>query len=95
MGIKQVKKGPLKEHLTATASATELVRITQEKSWEENCGGNSQSRKEDFEEVPCGAHTLKKEKKKKKKKSLTIPLPYPPSQIKPPYKFFLLHPMGF
>ena len=52
MGTKQVKEGPLKEPLAATASATELEQIPKEKSQEENSGGNSQSRKGDFEEVP-------------------------------------------
>lgn len=49
MGTEQIKEGPLKELLEATASATELEQTPKEKSEEENSGSNSQSRKGDFE----------------------------------------------
>lgn len=51
MGTKQVKEGLLKEPLAATASTTELEQIPKEKLQEKNSGGNSQSRKRDFEGV--------------------------------------------
>lgn len=65
-----MKEGPLKEPLAATASATELEQISpQKKSQEENSGGNSQSRKGDFEAVRWWGQKLKGGKKEKKKKA--------------------------
>lgn len=66
MGTKQMKEGPLKELLAATASATELEQTPKEKPEEENSGSNSQSRKGGFEQLLWWQQILKVKKKKKK-----------------------------